>query len=157
MNCLQHSALYTLGKRGRQEDFHTPVEVLRRRGVKVYEIGRGGETTFHGPGQVVLYPIVSLRRLGRGARAYVEGLEDTIISALLQFGISAQVGCPFPRLPEPSRTSFPPVTFDQLSWRGQLPPESYSSWSCRAGCQGARGCGLGTARLLPSESRFQME
>jgi lipoate-protein ligase B len=35
-----------------------------------------------GPGQAVLYPILNLRQLGRGARAYVEGVEDTVVSAL---------------------------------------------------------------------------
>lgn len=83
--------MYTLGKRGRFEDFRTPPEALRSFGAEICNVGRGGETTFHGPGQIVMYPIVNLRRLGVGPRAYVEGLEDTIIACLQQFGIHAQV------------------------------------------------------------------
>ena len=65
---------------------------LKSLGAEVHRIARGGETTFHGPGQIVMYPIINLRRLGIGARAYVEGLEDTIIASLRQFDIHAQVG-----------------------------------------------------------------
>jgi len=40
---------------------------------------------------VVLYPIVNLRELRVGARAYVEGLEDTMISAVGAYGVEAKV------------------------------------------------------------------
>lgn len=42
-------------------------------------------------GQAVMYPIVNLRRLKRGARAYVEGLEDSVIAAVGRFDIAARV------------------------------------------------------------------
>ena len=41
--------------------------------------------------QLVCYPIVNLRRLKCGARAYVEGLEDTVIATVAEHGLSAQV------------------------------------------------------------------
>lgn len=41
--------------------------------------------------QLVCYPIVNLRRLKIGARAYVEGLEDTIIATLGHYGLQARV------------------------------------------------------------------
>ena len=41
--------------------------------------------------QLVCYPIVKLRRLKCGARAYVEGLEDTVIATVGEYGLSAQV------------------------------------------------------------------
>lgn len=40
---------------------------------------------------MVLYPIVNLRELRVGARAYVEGLEDTMISAVGAYGVEAKV------------------------------------------------------------------
>ncbi len=44
--------------------------------------------------QLVCYPIVNLRRLKCGARAYVEGLEDTVIATVGERGLSAQVQPP---------------------------------------------------------------
>lgn len=41
--------------------------------------------------QVVVYPIVNLRRLKCGARAYVEGLEDSVIHTLTEYGLQARV------------------------------------------------------------------
>ena len=90
---MQHPPVYTLGKRGQDRDFLVPEEELRQKGAEVFRVGRGGETTFHGPGQLVGYPILNLRRLRLGARAYVEALEDTIVSTLQKYGLQAQV-CP---------------------------------------------------------------
>ena len=55
---------------------------VRARGIDVHVSPRGGQVTFHGPGQLVAYPVLGLRAAGLGARAYVEGLEDAIISTL---------------------------------------------------------------------------
>ncbi len=88
---LQHLPVYTVGKRGQPQDFLIPEEVLQRKGIDIYTVQRGGETTFHGPGQLILYPIARLRRLRLGARAYVEGLEDTIVNTLGRYDIKAQV------------------------------------------------------------------
>lgn len=88
---LQHSPVYTIGKRGGEADFVTGPHALRAAGAEVFVVPRGGETTYHGPGQLVVYPIVSLRELGVGARAYVEGLEDALVQAVGAYGISARV------------------------------------------------------------------
>ncbi|CAL5223299.1 g5790 [Coccomyxa viridis] len=85
---LQHQPIYTVGKRGTEADFKVSKEELH--GAEVETVPRGGETTFHGPGQLVCYPIVNLRRLKLGARAYVEGLEDTVIATLGQYGVEAR-------------------------------------------------------------------
>jgi hypothetical protein len=42
----------------------------------------GAPVAYTGPGQAVLYPVLNLRQLERGARAYVEGIEDTVVAAL---------------------------------------------------------------------------
>ena len=88
---LQHSSVYTIGKRGSPQDFHTPPEELQQQGYSVHQVPRGGETTYHGPGQLVVYPIVNLRRLKCGARAYVEGLEKSIIQTCGLYGVHARV------------------------------------------------------------------
>ncbi|KAL4428172.1 hypothetical protein ABPG75_002261 [Micractinium tetrahymenae] len=87
---LEHSHVFTMGKRGRPDDFHTEAAALLASGAEVASSPRGGETTYHGPGQLVLYPILSLRELGLGARAYVEGLEDVMVASLGRYGIAAR-------------------------------------------------------------------
>ncbi|CAL8462886.1 g2420 [Coccomyxa elongata] len=87
---LEHPATYTIGKRGTPADFKSSEEELLHLGADIENINRGGETTFHGPGQVVMYPIINLRRLRCGARAYVEGLEDSLIATLGSYGLEAR-------------------------------------------------------------------
>ncbi|KAG2444287.1 hypothetical protein HXX76_001044 [Chlamydomonas incerta] len=87
---FQHYPVYTLGKRGRPEDFKKPREELEAAGVEVCVVPRGGEVTYHGPGQLVAYPIIGVREAGLGARAYVESLEDSVIDCLAGYGVAAQ-------------------------------------------------------------------
>lgn len=53
---------------------------------------------------MVLYPIVNLRELRVGARAYVEGLEDTMIRTVGAYGVHAKV-----RPDPPLHRSRPPL------------------------------------------------
>jgi lipoyl(octanoyl) transferase len=46
--------------------------------------------TYHGPGQLIAYLLLDLRRAGIGIRALVTRLEQTTISLLADYGISAQ-------------------------------------------------------------------
>ena len=90
---LQHAHTYTVGKRGRDEDFKHTVEelgALLRGTPDIVRVPRGGETTYHGPGQLVVYPIVNLRRLRLGARAFVESLEDAMIATAAEYGVTAR-------------------------------------------------------------------
>ena len=48
----QHPPVFTLGKRGTDEDVLTGPEQMRRLGADVHRSARGGQATFHGPGQV---------------------------------------------------------------------------------------------------------
>ena len=86
---LQHSHVYTLGRRGNETDILVPAEVLRELDADVHHTDRGGEVTYHGPGQLVGYPILDLRAAGLGPLAYVRALERVIISTLAELGIRA--------------------------------------------------------------------
>lgn len=59
-------------------------------GAEIHTVPRGGEVTFHGPGQLVAYPIMDIRAARLGARAFVEGLEDVVISTVGGLGIRAR-------------------------------------------------------------------
>lgn len=87
---VEHDPVYTVGKRNTTHNFKVPIEDLRKQGIPVHQVPRGGEATFHGPGQAVLYPILGLRPLRLGARRYVEGLEDIMVRTCAAFGVDSQ-------------------------------------------------------------------
>jgi lipoyl(octanoyl) transferase len=80
---LEHPPLYTAGASARAEDLLAPDRF------PVYASRRGGEYTYHGPGQRVAYAMLDLNRRGRDLRAYVRGLEEWVIRAVAEFGVSA--------------------------------------------------------------------
>ncbi len=79
---LEHSPVYTLGRRGSENHLLASVEALGREGVEVVRADRGGDITFHGPGQLVGYPIISLKDRPGGAGRYLRDLEEVLILAL---------------------------------------------------------------------------
>jgi lipoyl(octanoyl) transferase len=92
---LEHPAVLTLGRNAKRENILASEEMLRRRGVTVHEINRGGDVTYHGPGQLVGYPIFDLRTLrtasgGRmGPVDFVRGMEEALIRLCGEFGVRA--------------------------------------------------------------------
>ncbi len=86
---LEHSPVYTMGKRGAPSDFLTTRAHPRADQADVERIKRGGQTTFHGPGQIVLYIICDLGDKARSIRRYVELLEETAIRYLTEKGIES--------------------------------------------------------------------
>ena len=57
---LEHDAVLTLGRQADETHVLARPSELRRRGVEVIRVERGGEVTYHGPGQLVGYPILRL-------------------------------------------------------------------------------------------------
>ncbi len=87
---LEHSHVYTLGRRGTLDDILAPAEALSSLGAEIHHVDRGGEVTYHGPGQVVGYPVVDLRRLRIRPLEYVRSLERLLIGTLSDYGIAAE-------------------------------------------------------------------
>ncbi len=80
---LEHPPLYTSGTSADEAELLTPQRF------PVYPTGRGGRYTYHGPGQRVAYVMADLRVRGRDVRAYVQNLEQWVIGALAEFGVTA--------------------------------------------------------------------
>ena len=86
---LEHPHTLTLGRRSAQDGIISTAEVLKSRGVAIFEANRGGKTTYHGPGQIVGYPIVNLSPDREDVHRYVRDLEEVLIRALGDFDIKA--------------------------------------------------------------------
>ena len=85
---LEHPHTFTLGRRGRTDDILIEQRELDRLEIAVYHTDRGGEVTYHGPGQLVGYPIIDLRRWGGGPLKYIRALEEMLVAALDEFGVT---------------------------------------------------------------------
>jgi lipoate-protein ligase B len=107
---LEHPHTFTFGRRGQAENLLWGEDELKRRGVSVHWVDRGGDVTYHGPGQLVGYPLISLGPIRpdrssaqssssendseRSVRSvdyvgYVRKLEQTLIAALARLGVGA--------------------------------------------------------------------
>ncbi len=79
---LEHSPVYTVGKRRAADDFLVEPAALENRGAEVVRTDRGGRSTFHGPGQIVLYIICNLGNGARKVRQFVWFMEESVIEYL---------------------------------------------------------------------------
>ena len=86
---VEHEPVLTLGRHAKDEHVITSPDELRRRGIEVIRVERGGEVTYHGPGQLVAYPIVRLRELPVLLRPFVRALELTMGDVAARYGIEA--------------------------------------------------------------------
>ena len=86
----EHPHVITLGRSGKISNLRAPSEMLRRMGVSYFETNRGGDITYHGPGQLVGYPILNLGEIRRDVAWYVRSLEEAMIRATAEFGISSR-------------------------------------------------------------------
>ena len=87
---LEHGPVITLGRNARAENLLTSEDLLRARGVELFETGRGGDVTYHGPGQVVGYPIIEIPEGRRDVHRYVRDLEEVMIRVSGDYGFAAR-------------------------------------------------------------------
>jgi lipoyl(octanoyl) transferase len=94
---VEHDPVLTVGRSGHQENLRAGKDELRRRGIDLVAVERGGDVTYHGPGQIVGYPIVSLAGLpgGRDLHRYLRDIEQALIDCLGAFGLSAGRNPPY--------------------------------------------------------------
>jgi len=92
---LEHKPVITLGRNAKAANVVASPELLKQRGVELFECDRGGDVTFHGPGQIVGYPIFDLRgfaapdgkRKTLGVIEFVRRLEDVLMRTCADFAI----------------------------------------------------------------------
>jgi lipoyl(octanoyl) transferase len=86
----EHPHVITQGRNGKRAHLLVSDHILRQKGVEYYETSRGGDITYHGPGQIVGYPILNLGAIRRDVVWYVRTLEEAMIRATTEFGITAE-------------------------------------------------------------------
>lgn len=80
---VQHTKVFTQGHVGKKEHILMPGDI------PVIQSNRGGQVTFHGPGQQVIYLMLNLRRRKISAKELVKLIEQSVLSTLFHFSISA--------------------------------------------------------------------
>ncbi|RUO25272.1 octanoyltransferase [Aliidiomarina minuta] len=80
---VEHYPVFTQGQAGKAEHILAPGDI------PVVQVDRGGQVTYHGPGQLVVYFLIDIRRRKMGVRQLVTAIEETVVSALADYGITA--------------------------------------------------------------------
>lgn len=94
---LEHPPVITLGSGAKPGNILAAPELLKAKGVDVFQTSRGGDVTYHGPGQIVGYPILNLNEIGKDVKGYVRKLEESIIRLLKsEYGIDSGRNPGFP-------------------------------------------------------------
>lgn len=86
---LEHPHTLTVGRRGDSAGILSSQELLKARGVTVFDTNRGGKITYHGLGQIVGYPIINLSPNREDVHAYVRDLEEVLVRTMSDYGIAA--------------------------------------------------------------------
>ena len=86
----EHPHVITMGRNAKRENLLASDRVLQQKNVELHSTDRGGDITYHGPGQIVAYPILNLAAFRRDVGWYVRMLEETMIRATADFGITAE-------------------------------------------------------------------
>jgi len=85
----EHPHVITLGRNANRANLLASEHVLRQKNVQLHATNRGGDITYHGPGQLVGYPILNLDKIKRDVGWYVRTLEEAMIRASADFGVTA--------------------------------------------------------------------
>ena len=83
----EHPPVITLGRLADRHHILFADDILKRQGVNVFEIDRGGDVTLHAPGQLVVYPVLNLKNYRRDLKWYLNKLEQVAIDLLRDFDI----------------------------------------------------------------------
>ena len=93
-DCLlltEHEPVITMGRASSESNLLCSKEDLRKKGIGLFEVERGGDITFHGPGQLVAYPIIDLNARERDLHRYLRYLENIVSSTLSDLGLDAGI------------------------------------------------------------------
>lgn len=87
---VEHPHVITLGSSSHPEHVLVDADERARKGIELFDTGRGGDVTYHGPGQLVAYPILDLKPDRKDLHAYLRDLEGVVIDVVASYGVAAE-------------------------------------------------------------------
>ncbi len=95
---VEHEPVITLGVRTEKNKLLKDSGIIKKSGIEIVPIRRGGGSTAHNPGQLVIYPIINLKHHNLGVSDYVHLLEKMGIEFLETLGVKSETKNGFPGL-----------------------------------------------------------
>jgi len=95
---VEHQPVITLGVRNEKNRLLADSAIIKKSGIEIVSIRRGGGSTAHNPGQLVIYPIINLKKHNLGVSDYVHLLEKIGIEFLAALGVKSETKKGFPGL-----------------------------------------------------------
>ncbi|MDP2044490.1 MAG: lipoyl(octanoyl) transferase LipB [Candidatus Omnitrophota bacterium] len=86
----RHPPVITSGRKVSAASFKVSSGEILAKGIKLYNIDRGGDVTYHGPGQLTVYPIITLHYFKKDIHWFLRELESLVISSLGDFNLFCQ-------------------------------------------------------------------
>jgi lipoyl(octanoyl) transferase len=87
---VEHQPVITLGARNSANKLSKDEDTIKKDGIEIFQIRRGGGTTAHNPGQLVIYPIINLKKYSLGVSDFVHLLENIGIEFLAELGVKCE-------------------------------------------------------------------
>ena len=87
---VEHPPVITLGRSTKPEHLTVSEDVLRSRGIALWDIERGGDVTYHGPGQLVGYPVFNLKEHTPDLHVFMRQLEGMLLHIADSFGLTGR-------------------------------------------------------------------
>lgn len=87
----EHPQTITIGRAGSLAHIHLEAEELRRRGLPIRWVNRGGGCLLSLPGQVAFYPIFALDQLNINVGTFLDQLHKLVGEVLASFAIRSHV------------------------------------------------------------------
>lgn len=88
---LEHKHVITTGRHANFKNLRVPLQEIKKMGIDVYKIERGGDITYHGPGQLIGYPIIKIDHAIAGLRKFIHLLEDALMKTILRYGVKTYI------------------------------------------------------------------
>jgi lipoyl(octanoyl) transferase len=84
----EHPTVITIGRNGSVDNVLFKIDYLKRIGIEIVDVDRGGDVTLHNPGQLVGYPIFDLSTYKEDLHWFLREVEQCIIELVAGYGIT---------------------------------------------------------------------